>query len=61
MNAIGGVILMAIGGVLLFFGRARGGAPRSFLHIYIVGQLYLLTTMVFIVLGAAVVISNWPF
>ena len=31
MNAIDGVILIAIAGVLLFFGRERAGAPRLFL------------------------------
>ena len=61
MDAIGGVGLIAIAAVLLAVGRPRWGAPAPFLRVWIVGQLYVLVTMLIAVLGITAIIINRPF
>jgi hypothetical protein len=60
MNFTGGVILCAVAIAMLFFGRARGSEPLRIFHIWIVGQLYVMTAMSLGVFGVAVVIISWP-
>jgi hypothetical protein len=60
MNFIGGVILVAVGVVMIFFGRARGGEQLPIFRVWIVGQLYLMTAMTLGVFGVAAIIVNWP-
>ena len=61
MNFTGGLILVAIGVVMMFFGRARGSEPLRIFRVWIVGQLYVMTAMVLGVFGVAAIIVNWPF
>jgi hypothetical protein len=61
MNFTGGVILVALGLVMIFFGRARGTEPLRIFRVWIVGQLYVMTAMVLGVFGVAAIIVNWPF
>ena len=61
MNFTGGLILIAIGIFMFFFGRARGGEPLSVFRVWIVGQLYIMTAMTLGVFGVAALIVNWPF
>jgi hypothetical protein len=61
MNFTGGVILVALGVVMIFFGRARGSEPLRIFRVWIVGQLYAMTAMVLGVFGVAAIIVNWPF
>ncbi len=55
-----GVILVAISIFLIFLGRPKGPVSR-YLQVYIVGQIYLMSAMTMGVVGAAFVISQWPF
>jgi hypothetical protein len=61
MNFTGGIILLAAGIVMLFFGRARGGEPLRIFRVWIVGQLYVMTAMTLGVFGVSALIVNWPF
>ena len=61
MNFTGGLILVALGLVMIFFGRARGSEPLRIFRVWIVGQLYVMTAMVLGVFGVAAIIVNWPF
>jgi len=61
MNFTGGLILIAIGIVMLFFGRARKGEQLRIFRVWIVGQLYAMTAMTLGVFGVAALIVNWPF
>ena len=60
MNFTGGLILLAIGIAMLFFGRARGGEPLRIFRVWIVGQLYVMTAMTIGVMGVSAIIANWP-
>ena len=59
MNFTGGLFLVAIAAVLIFLGRPKGPISR-FIQTYIVGQIYIMTSMVLGVLGIAIIIRNWP-
>jgi hypothetical protein len=61
MNFTGGLIFIAIGIVMLFFGRARKGEQLRIFRVWIVGQLYAMTAMTLGVFGVAALIVNWPF
>jgi hypothetical protein len=61
MNFIGGIILVAVGVVMIFFGRGRGGEQLPIFRVWIVGQAYLMTAMTMGVFGVAAIIVNWPF
>jgi hypothetical protein len=61
MNFTGGIILLAVGITMLFFGRARGGEPLRIFRVWIVGQLYVMTAMTLGVFGVSALIVNWPF
>ena len=60
MNFTGGLILLAIGIAMLFFGRARGGEPLRIFRVWIVGQLYVMTAMTIGVMGVSAIIANCP-
>jgi len=61
MNFTGGLVLILIGIVMLYFGRARGGEPLRIFRVWIVGQLYVMTAMTLGVFGVAALIVNWPY
>jgi hypothetical protein len=61
MNFTGGIILLAVGIAMLFFGRARGGEPLRIFRVWIVGQLYVMIAMTLGVFGVSALIVNWPF
>jgi hypothetical protein len=61
MNFTGGIILLAVGLVMMFFGRARGGEPLRIFRVWIVGLLYVMTAMTLGVFGVSGIIVNWPF
>jgi hypothetical protein len=61
MTLSGAIIMLAVGIVMIFFGRARRGEPLAILQVFIVGQLYLMTAMSLGVFGVAGIIVNWPF
>jgi hypothetical protein len=61
MNFTGGLILIAIGIAMLYFGRARGGESLHIFRVWIVGQLYVMTAMTLGVFGVAALIVNWPY
>jgi hypothetical protein len=61
MSLTGATIMLVIGIVMIFFGKARRGEPLAIFQVFIVGQLYLMTAMTLGVFGAAGIIVNWPF
>jgi hypothetical protein len=61
MNFTGGIILLAAGIAMLYFGRARGGEPLRIFRVWIVGQIYVMTAMTLGILSFAALIVNWPF
>lgn len=62
MNIIGGVILIAIAVAMLLLARPKDGVSARFLKgPWIVGQAYVMITMIFGVIGVSAVIVNWPF
>jgi hypothetical protein len=62
MNVIGGVILIAIAVAMLILARPKDGVSARFLKgPWIVGQAYVMITMIFGIIGIAAVIVNWPF
>jgi len=46
---------------MILVARPSDGVSAPYLRIFIVGQIYLLTAMIAVVVGVAVVIVNWPF
>jgi hypothetical protein len=61
MNFTGGITLLAVGVIMIFFGKARGNEPLRIFRVWIVGQLYAMTAMTLGVFGVAAIIVNWPF
>jgi hypothetical protein len=62
MNIIGGVISIAIAVAMLILARPKDGVSARFLKgPWIVGQAYVMITMIFGVIGVSAVIVNWPF
>jgi hypothetical protein len=61
MSLTGGIVLLAVGILMTFFGRARGGEPLHIFRVFIVGQLYLMAAMAAGIFGVAAIIVNWPF
>ena len=61
MNFMGGIILLAVGIAMVFFGRARGGEELPiFRRVWIIGQAYVMTAMTIGVMGVSAIIANWP-
>jgi hypothetical protein len=56
MNITLGIIFLVVSVVMLWFGRARQGEPRSFMRVWIVGMAYPMTCMIFLVMGFALLI-----
>ena len=61
MDFTASILLLAVGIVMVFIGKARGGEPLAIFRVFIVGQLYLMSAMVAGVFGVAGIIVNWPF
>jgi hypothetical protein len=60
MNFFVGVALIIIAVGMIFLARPRDGVSAPYLRIYIVGQLYILTALIGMVMGTALMIVNWP-
>jgi len=60
MGFIGSLILIAIGIGMVILGHPKAFMSR-FIQVYIVGQLYVMTAMVLMVLGVTFFIADWPF
>ena len=60
MGYVEALVLIAVAVVMVFLGRPKG--PVSpFIQVYIVGQIYVMTAMLFLVIGTAFLIIGWPF
>jgi hypothetical protein len=59
----GGVVLIALAVVMIYFGRPkRGEEAASFLKgPWIIGQIYVMTSMISFVGGVALLLSHWPY
>lgn len=60
MKFVIGVALIVIAAGMILLARPRDGKSAPYLRIYIVGQLYILTALIGTVMGAALMIVNWP-
>lgn len=61
MNFAGGFILIAIAAGLALVARPKDGESAKFLKgPWIIGQFYVMITMICGVLGISAVIVNWP-
>ena len=60
MGFVESLVLIAISIAMIVLGRPNAFMAR-FLQVYIVGQIYVMTAMVLMVIGVTFVISNWPF
>ena len=61
MNLIYGLILIGVGVGMLAFGRpAKGMDAAPFLKVWIVGQMYVLATLVAFVMGTSFVVMSLP-
>jgi hypothetical protein len=61
MNFAGGLVLIAVAIVMIYFSRPKDGVSASFLKgPWILGQAYVMTSMIAGVLGVATIIVNWP-
>ena len=62
MNFIGGIILIAVAVVALFFVRpSKDGEPRVFMRIWFVGQMIGMAIMIIGIAGFGAILLNWPF
>jgi hypothetical protein len=50
---VGGILVVALGIAMIFFGKPRGGVTPSFLRSWPVGIAYIMTAMTFLVFGIA--------
>jgi hypothetical protein len=61
MDFAGGFIFIAIAAAMIFVARSKDDESTRFLKgPWIVGQLYVMTTMICGVLGISAIIVNWP-
>jgi hypothetical protein len=61
VNFAGGFILIAIAAAMFVVAKPKDGESARFLKgQWIVGQLYVMTTMICSVLGISAIIVNWP-
>jgi hypothetical protein len=61
MTAIYGVALIALAVGMIFIGRpAKGMDSASFLKIWIVGQAYIVATIICLVMGTSLIIQRLP-
>jgi hypothetical protein len=61
VNFAGGFILIAVAVAMIVVARPKNGESAHFLKgPWIVGQLYVMTTMICSVLGITAIIANWP-
>ncbi len=59
----GGVLLIAVAVVMIFFGRPRGGADVvAFLKgPWIIGQVYVMASLLSFVIGVSLLLTHWPY
>ena len=62
MNFTGGLILLAIAVGMILIARPKGGETVPFLRErhWVIGQAYVMSTLLMFVLGAAILIINRP-
>jgi hypothetical protein len=61
MNFAGGFILIAVAAAMVLVARPMDGESARFLKgPWIIGQFYVLITMICSVLGISAIIVNWP-
>lgn len=60
MDFIYGPLLLAAAGGMVFIGRPRYGKTQRLLERWAVGQVYVLTCLIGIVLGTSLIIANLP-
>ena len=60
MNLTGGIVLICLAVAMLWFASkpADGESHRFFKSAWIVGQLYVMTAMVLLVMGSAAILAN---
>jgi len=59
----GGVILIALSAVMVFFGRPKGGDDMaSFLRgPWIVGKAFVMASLISFVMGVSLLLTHWPY
>ena len=61
MKSIYGVALIALAVGMMFVGRpAKGMDAAPFLKVWIVGQAYIIATIICLVIGTTLIIQNLP-
>jgi len=61
MNLIYGLILIGVAIVMLIFGRpGKGMDVAPFLKAWIVGQMYVIATLIAFVMGTSLVVMSLP-
>ena len=61
MNVAIGVVLLLIGVGMIVIGRPRpGGHLIPLLDIWIIGQVYVMASMVSLVFGVTLLLNSWP-
>ena len=60
LNLTGGVVLICVAVAMIWFASkpADGVSHRFFKSAWIVGQLYVMTVLVMIVMGSAAILAN---
>ena len=61
MNFIFGLALIALAAGMMLVGRpAKGMESAPFLNVWIVGQTYIIATIICLVVGTTLIIQNLP-
>jgi hypothetical protein len=58
MNLSIGIALLALFGLMIWFGKPKGGVQPFFMQNWIIGTLYTSLCLVVFVLGVAVIITS---
>jgi hypothetical protein len=58
MNLTGGIALLVLLGLMIWFGKPKGGVQPFFMQNWIVGTLYTTLCLVVFVLGVAAIITS---
>jgi hypothetical protein len=62
MGLLSGIVLFVAGIGLTFLGRPGSGGEYvvPLMRVWVVGQIYVLATLIALVIGCTLIISNWP-
>jgi hypothetical protein len=58
MNLTGGIALLVLFGLMIWFGKPKGGVQPFFMRSWLVGTLYTTLCLVVFVLGFAAIIFS---